>query len=101
MKEYSLIAVEDLVIKNMFKKPQLTKSISDVGWGGFLSMLGCKAEWRSEVRKVIPHGTTQECSVCGEVVKKDLSVRMHICPHCGLVMDRDQNAAINILRKAM
>ena len=46
---------------------------------------------------VNPKNTTQTCSGCGEIVKKDLSVRIHNCPHCGLVLDRDLNAALNIL----
>ena len=102
VKEYSLIAVEDLEIGNMVKNHNLAKSIADAGWGEFLAMLGCKAESAgSEVRKVAPQGTSQQCSRCGEIVRKDLAQRTHLCPCCGLVMDRDQNAAVNILRKAV
>lgn len=98
---YGRIAVEDLVISNMMKNHRLAKSIADVGWGGFISKLSYKAESAGrEVIKVIPHGTTQECSRCGATVRKDLSVRVHNCPHCGLVMDRDQNAANNIDKRA-
>jgi len=43
--------------------------------------------------------TSQICSGCGQIVQKDLSVRIHECPHCGLVMDRDLNASLNILRR--
>lgn len=93
--------MEDLQIKNMVKNRSLAKSISDAGWGEFISMLSYKAESAGrEVVKVKPHGTSQECSRCGTFVKKDLSVRTHICPHCGLVLDRDHNAAINILQRA-
>ena len=53
------------------------------------------------VVKVSPHGTSQECSGCGTKVPKTLSVRTHQCPKCGLVMDRDENAAINILYRAL
>jgi len=49
---------------------------------------------------VAPHFTSQECSACGALVKKSLSVRTHICPSCGVVLDRDHNAARNILAKA-
>jgi putative transposase len=64
--------------------------------GEFISMLTNKAESAGRtVEKVPPHGTTQECSRCGTIVKKNLSVRVHSCPHCGLVLDRDHNAAIN------
>ena len=97
---YGTIVVEDLQIQNMVKNHNLAKSISDVGWGEFISMLSYKAESAGRVlEKVPPHGTTQKCSQCGNIVKKNLSVRIHICPHCGLVMDRDHNAAINILQK--
>lgn len=93
--------VEDLRIRNMVKNHNLAKSISDAGWGEFISMLSYKAESAGRtVEKVLPHGTTQECSRCGNTVKKNLSVRVHICMHCGLVLDRDHNAAINILQKS-
>jgi putative transposase len=97
---YGKIVVEDLQIQNMVKNHNLAKSISDAGWGGFLAMLTYKAESAGRlVEKVPPHGTTQKCSRCGNVVPKDLSVRVHACPYCGLVMDRDHNAAINILQR--
>ena len=101
VKRYGKIVVEDLQIPNMLKNHHLAKSISDAGWGEFISMLTYKAESAGRiVEKVSPCGTTQECSRCGNVVKKDLSVRTHNCAHCGLVLDRDHNAAINILQKA-
>ncbi|KJS14776.1 MAG: transposase, partial [Peptococcaceae bacterium BRH_c4b] len=88
-------------IQNMVKNHNLAKSITDAGWGEFVSMLSYKAESAGrEVTKVIPHGTSQQCSRCGNIVKKDLSVRTHVCSYCGLVLDRDHNAAINILYKA-
>ena len=49
--------------------------------------------------QVDPRGTTQMCSGCGETVPKDLSQRIHACPSCGLVLDRDHNAALNILAR--
>lgn len=99
---YSLIAVEDLAVKNMVKNYRLAKSISDAGWSEFLAMLCYKAEEAgSRVVKVNPSGTSQECSRCGATVVKNLSVRVHECPHCGLVLDRDINAARNILAKAI
>jgi putative transposase len=98
--KYGTIVVEDLQIKNMVKNHRLAKNISDVGWGEFIAMLSYKAESAGRIlAKVSPHGTTQECSRCGNVVPKDLSVRTHDCPYCGLVMDRDHNAAINILHR--
>ncbi|MBO8138110.1 MAG: IS200/IS605 family element transposase accessory protein TnpB [Desulfotomaculum sp.] len=99
---YGLIAVEDLNVKGMVKNRHLAKSISDAGWSEFLAMLCYKAEEAgSRVVKVNPSGTSQECSQCGKTVPKDLSVRVHRCPHCGLVLDRDVNAARNILKRAL
>ena len=54
-----------------------------------------------EVVAVPPHYTSQDCSGCGERVQKTLSTRTHVCPTCGLVLDRDENAAVNILAKAL
>jgi len=80
--------VEDLNIHGMVKNHHLAKSISDAGWNSFLSMLCYKAEEAvSRVLRVNPCGTSQECSRCGK------TVRMHQCPLCGLVLDRDVNAA--------
>jgi putative transposase len=96
-----LIAYEDLQIKNMVKNRKLAKSIHDAGWGAFLQWVKYYASVHgTEVIAVPPHYTTQNCSGCGTKVQKSLSVRTHICPKCGLVMDRDQNAALNILHKA-
>jgi putative transposase len=98
---YGKVLVEDLQITNMVKNHNLAKSIADAGWGEFILMLSYKAESAGRtIEKVNPHGTTQECSRCGAIVKKDLSIRIHICPHCSLVIGRDHNAAINILNKA-
>ena len=98
---YDSIAVEDLQIQNMVKNRHLSKSISDSGWGLFLRYLSYKAESAGrQFVKVDPRNTSQKCSQCGEIVKKSLAVRVHKCPHCGLVLDRDINAAINILKSA-
>lgn len=95
--DFQTIFVEDLKIKNMVKNRHLSKSISDCSWGIFFQFLSYKAE--NAGRKVIrvnPNGTSQRCSTCGEKVPKSLSVRTHCCPFCGLKIDRDLNAAINI-----
>jgi putative transposase len=98
---HDLIAYEDLKIANMVKNHSLAKSISDASWGRFLVWMKYYAALHDiPVIAVAPNFTSQECSGCGTVVKKSLSVRTHVCPHCGLVMDRDENAAINILMKA-
>jgi len=75
----------------------LSKSIADASWGMFFEFLSYKAEEAGrEVIEVNPRNTSQLCSQCGEKVPKKLSVRVHACPFCGLVLDRDENAAINI-----
>jgi putative transposase len=99
---HDLIAYEDLKRANMVRNHTLAKSISDAAWGRFLQWANYYGMLHSvPVIAVAPHFTSQECSGCGEVVKKSLSERTHTCPHCGLVLDRDQNAARNILHKAV
>ena len=79
------------------RKAGLNKSIQDAGWGHFLSILAYKAACAGKrVEAVPPAYTTQECSGCGRRVQKSLSVRTHVCTNCGLVLDRDENAARNI-----
>lgn len=99
---YDLIAREDLKITNMVKNHCLAKSISDSGWGMFFNILAYKAEEAGrKVVKVNPRYTSQICSGCGSIVKKSLAVRVHNCPDCGLVLNRDINAARNILAIAL
>ena len=98
--DYGIICLEDINIKNLIeKKPYMAKSVLDASWNRFRTYVTYKAE--SAGRKVVmvnPAYTSQMCSSCGSIVKKDLSERVHNCPKCGLVMDRDLNAAKNILR---
>jgi putative transposase len=96
-----LIAYEDLRIRNMVKNHCLAKSINDASWYQFRVWV----EYFGKVFKrvtvaVNPQYTSQECSSCGEVVKKTLSTRTHVCK-CGCVMDRDENAARNILSRSL
>jgi putative transposase len=96
-----LVVYEDLSVKNMVKNHCLAKSISDAGWYQFrvwLEYFG-KVFGRATVA-VNPAYTSQECSSCGVIVKKSLSTRTHVC-QCGCVLDRDENAAINILNKGL
>ncbi len=96
-----LVAYEDLRIKNMVKNHCLAKSINDAGWYQFrkwLEYFGVK--FGKITIAVNPAYTSQECSNCGTTVKKSLSTRTHVC-QCGLVLDRDWNAAINILKLAL
>ena len=96
---YDLIIAEDLRVANMVKNGRLARSISDASWTKFLELLAYKAEKAGATFiKVNPKMTSQDCSGCGVTVRKGLSVRVHSCPECGLVLDRDYNAALNILR---
>ena len=96
------VAVENLSIDNMKKNHYLAKSISDAGWGNFRLKLQSKAANAGKrLKKVKPHYTSQKCSGCDAIVPKSLSIRVHDCPHCGLVLDRDHNAAINIKKAAV
>jgi len=98
--KYDTIAIENLSIDNMIKNHHLAKSISDAGWSSFSLILMSKAEEAGrQVVKVDPKFTSQVCSGCGAIVKKELSERWHSC-ECGCELHRDVNAAINILAKA-
>jgi putative transposase len=97
-----LVAYEDLNVQGLVRNRHLAKSISDAGWSTFrqwLEYFGFK--YGKATIAVLPHNTSQNCSHCGKKVKKSLSTRTHVCPHCGFVGDRDVNAAINILKLAL
>jgi len=102
IKSFQLIAFEKLDINGMLKNRYLARSISDASWNKFLQMLTYKAAeagvWAVEVNS---KKTSQLCSGCGNIVPKSLAVRKHKCPQCGLVIDRDINAARNILNLAL
>ncbi len=101
VRRYGLIAAESLNIRGMLKNGRLARSISDVAWGNFLLTLRSKAESAGVAFvEVNARGTTQECSACGQVVPKDLSQRWHSCS-CGCSLDRDENAARNILARGL
>ncbi len=95
---HDLIAYEDLQIRHMVRNHHLAKSIHDAGWAQFLTWVKAYGAMHDiPVIAVAPQFTTQNCSECGTLVKKSLSVRTHICHGCGVVLDRDHNAALNIL----
>ncbi len=97
-----LVAYENLQVRNLIKNHKLAKSMSDASWSLFREWLEYFAKvFGKVVVAVPPHYTSQNCSCCGEVVKKSLSVRTHFCPSCKTVLDRDENAAINILMRAI
>jgi len=102
--EFQIIAFENLAIQDMQDGNwrSMNKSISDAAWRQLMDFTAYKAEYASRLSpRVDPRGTTQECSGCGQIVSKNLSVRVHECPFCGLVLDRDVNAALNILARGM
>ena len=98
---FGVIAFENLDIVDMMADNyrSMNRSISDVAWRQFVQFVAYKAEdaGRNFVR-VDPRNTSKMCSRCGRLVAKDLSIRVHDCSSCGLILDRDHNAAINILR---
>jgi putative transposase len=99
VREFGFIAVEDLNVKGL-SRSYVSKSIADAGWAQFLHMLGYKAgRAGTQLVRVNPNGTSQTCSGCGSMVRKLLSQRQHSCPHCGLTLSRDVNAARNILSR--
>lgn len=102
--EYDLITVEDLAVKNMVKNRKLSKSISDCGWGRFVTMLGYKCDWYGKKLVKIDrfYPSSKTCSCCNHI-KESLSLneRKWKCPKCDTIHDRDVNAANNILRQGL
>ena len=95
---YDVVFVEDLQLTNMVKNHKLARSIMDSSWGTFLQKLEYKCKL---LIKVPVRNTTIDCSRCGSKVPKSLAVRIHKCDKCGLIIDRDYNASINILNKGL
>jgi putative transposase len=106
LRQYDTIGLDDVRVANLVRNHHLANSISAAGWAQFRTLLDAKAactgrhvvanppaytsqDWRG----VLPDGTR-----CPQRVAKSLSVRTHVCPHCGLVLHRDENAALNVLR---
>jgi len=99
---HDFIAVEDLEVKQLIAMAHNGKNRADAAWATFLHMLTYKAERAGRwVVKVEPRGTTNRCSSCGARVRKPLWVQVHRCPKCGLELDRDLNAARNILQDGL
>jgi len=100
-----VIVLEDLKIKNMMQNHKLAKAISEVSWRIFRAMIEYKAKWYGRQVVIAPsnYASSQLCSDCGNKSSqtKDLSYRTYICQECGLEIDRDYNASLNLLKLAM
>ncbi|MCX2818251.1 transposase [Haladaptatus sp. F3-133] len=102
VREYDVVAVENLDVKPMLETSQSAKNKQDAAWSRFIELLEYKANLHgTHVEKVNPDGTTKECAVCGVETDKPLWVREHSCPACGHTEDRDLNAAKNILNRGL
>ena len=100
VRDYDVIAVEGLCVKGLARSA-LAKDVHDAAWAKFLSMLRYKVAWTgARLIEVDPDNTSQDCSGCGVKVPKELGDRHHDCPVCWLSLDRDLNAARNILNRA-
>lgn len=101
-RQYGYIAIEDLNLTFMTRNGSLSLSAHDAALGAFRQLLSYKVEnTGSCLVAVSAHNTSRACSGCGTIVEKSLSVRVHRCPDCDLVLDRDVNAACNILTRAL
>lgn len=105
VRENQTVCIEDLNVKGMIRNHKLSRSIASVSWSKFFSMLEYKAAWYgcTIIRVPTMYPSSQTCSVCGykNPLVKNLSVRRWECPVCHTVHDRDENAAVNILRKGL
>ena len=103
--ENQVIVIEDLKVSNMMSNHKLAKAIGEVSWYEFRTMLEYKCEWKGRQLIIAPtnYASSQLCSNCGNKSQqtKDLSCRTYVCEKCGMVLDRDINASINLLKLAM
>jgi putative transposase len=102
LRQYDTIYLEDLRVANLVRNRRLARSISDAGRAAFRSILEGKAAYAGRRVIAVPSAyTSQDCRGCGRRVLKSLSVRTHVCTSCGLLVDRDENAARNIQAAGM
>ena len=99
------IVIEDLKVKNLMKNHNLAKSIAEVSWSRFREMVDYKSRWYGRELIIAPpdYPSSQLCSDCGNRSSqtKDLACRIYVCPECGLEIDRDYNASLNLLKLTM
>jgi len=97
VRQYHVLYLEDVRVANLVRNRHLSKSISDAGWAQFCAILAYTAACAGKQVAVVPaQYTSQDCSGCGQRVHQAHSVRTHVCPACGLVLDRDENAGRDI-----
>ena len=96
-KKYDVVFMEKLQIPNMVKNHHLAQSIMDAGWSSFKHMI----DYKCMQIDVEPRNTTIDCFRCGRKVPKTLAMRIHKCDQCGIVIDRDHNASLNILKRGL
>ena len=98
--KYDGVVLENLNVKGMMKNHKLAKSISDVGWYEFRRQLEYKCRWNFKHFILIDRfsPTSKTCSCCGYVQDMPLEIRIYNCPNCGMSLDRDLNASLNIKR---
>ena len=105
IRENQVIVIEDLKVKNLMKNHHLAKSIAEVSWSRFREMLDYKSRWYGRELIIAPpdYPSSQLCSDCGNRSSqtKDLACRIYVCPECGLEIDRDYNASLNLLKLTM
>ena len=104
VRENQVICLEDLQVKNMVKNHKLAKSISDAAWGMFRQMILYKANWYGRTVVIIDkfYPSSKLCHVCGEINPMlTLNIREWQCPKCKTILERDQNAAKNILAEGL
>ena len=105
IRENQAIVIEDLKVKNLMKNHNLAKYIAEVSWSRFREMLDYKSRWYGRELIIAPpdYPSSQLCSDCGNRSSqtKDLACRVYVCPECGLEIDRDYNASLNLLKLTM
>jgi len=105
VRDFDVIAIENLQVKNMVKNKRLARHITDASWSEFVRQMEYKANWygKSIVKVDTFYPSSQLCSACGYQNKemKDLKIRRWTCPICNAIHDRDINASINILNKGL
>jgi putative transposase len=106
VRAYDVLCLEEVQARNLVRNHHLAKSIADVGWAAFRVILACKAAWAGKrvvavAAQVHQPGRDRRVAAgsrCVQRVVKSVSVRTHVCPSCGLVIARDEDAARSILR---